>query len=73
VGKSAIGDISQCQRTATLWRVKPSLSKEVDDGIWLVTLMDYDLGYIDLGEKPAAPKQPFWPKGVGGFRESAKR
>jgi hypothetical protein len=22
--------------------------KEVDDGIWLVTFMDYDLGYIDL-------------------------
>src|SRR5580658_8260231 len=25
--------------------------KEVDDGIWLVTFMDYDLGYIDLEEK----------------------
>ena len=23
--------------------------KEVDDGIWLVSFMDYDLGYIDLG------------------------
>src|SRR5260221_11108002 len=22
--------------------------KEVDDGIWLVSFMDYDLGYIDL-------------------------
>jgi len=25
--------------------------KEVDDGIWLVSFMDYDLGYIDLVQK----------------------
>ena len=25
--------------------------KEVDDGIWLVSFMTYDLGYIDLGQK----------------------
>ena len=25
--------------------------KEVDDGIWLVSFMDYDLGSIDLEEK----------------------
>ena len=25
--------------------------KEVDDGIWLVSFMNYDLGYIDLEEK----------------------
>ena len=25
--------------------------KEVDDGIWLVTFMHYDLGYIDLEQK----------------------
>lgn len=24
---------------------------EVDDGIWLVTFMRYDLGYIDLGQR----------------------
>jgi hypothetical protein len=29
--------------------------KEVDDGIWLVTFMDYDLGYIDLEEKTLQP------------------
>jgi hypothetical protein len=29
--------------------------KEVDDGIWLVSLMDYDLGYIDLEEKRCSP------------------
>jgi hypothetical protein len=39
--------------------------KEVDEGIWLVSFMDYDLGYIDLEEKtPATLRQPFWPKGV---------
>ena len=27
--------------------------KEVDNGIWLVSFMDYDLGYIDLEEKTA--------------------
>ena len=26
--------------------------KEVDDGIWVVTFMAYDLGYIDLEQKP---------------------
>jgi putative transposase len=29
--------------------------KEVDDGIWLVTFMDYDLGYIDWRKKPCSP------------------
>jgi hypothetical protein len=24
--------------------------KEVDDGIWLISFMKYDLGYIDLEE-----------------------
>jgi hypothetical protein len=37
--------------------------KEVDDGIWLVTLMHYDLGYIDLEEKTLQPlNNPFGPK-----------
>ena len=26
-------------------------TKEVDDGIWLVTFMRYDLGYIDLEQR----------------------
>ncbi len=26
--------------------------KEVDDGIWLVSFLDYDLGYIDVEQKP---------------------
>jgi transposase InsO family protein len=29
--------------------------KEVDDGIWLVTFMAYDLGYIDLEQKTLQP------------------
>ena len=37
--------------------------KEVDDGIWLVSFMDYDLGYIDLEEKSLQPlKNPFGPR-----------
>ena len=29
--------------------------KEVDDGIWLVSFMDYDLGYIDLEQRSLQP------------------
>ena len=37
--------------------------KEVDNGIWLVSFMDYDLGYIDLEEKTLQPlDNPFGPK-----------
>jgi transposase InsO family protein len=37
--------------------------KEVDDGIWLVSFMDYDLGYIDLEEKTLQPlDNPFGPR-----------
>jgi transposase InsO family protein len=37
--------------------------KEVDDGIWLVSFMDYDLGYIDLEEKTLQPlNNPFGPR-----------
>jgi len=37
--------------------------KEVDDGIWLVSFMEYDLGYIDLEDKTLQPLQnPFGPK-----------
>jgi transposase InsO family protein len=37
--------------------------KEVDNGIWLVSFMDYDLGYIDLEEKTLQPlENPFGPK-----------
>jgi putative transposase len=52
-------------------KINPSLSlagqavglKEVESGIWLVSFMDYDLGYIDLEEKTLQPlENPFGPK-----------
>ncbi|HTN69870.1 MAG TPA: IS481 family transposase, partial [Methylomirabilota bacterium] len=47
--------------------------KEVDDGIWLVSFMDYDLGYIDLEEKTLQPlNKPFWPESVGSLNGSTK-
>lgn len=37
--------------------------KEVDDGVWLVSFMEYDLGYVDLEEKTLQPlDNPFGPK-----------
>src|SRR6267154_6814084 len=37
--------------------------KEVEEGIWLVSFMEYDLGYIDLEEKTLQPlNNPFGPK-----------
>ena len=36
--------------------------KEVDDGIWIVSFMHYDLGYIDLEQKTLQPlDNPFGP------------
>jgi hypothetical protein len=29
--------------------------KEVDDGIWIVSFMSYDLGFIDLEQKTLQP------------------
>jgi hypothetical protein len=37
--------------------------KEVEEGTWLVSFMDYDLGYIDLEEKTLQPlDNPFGPR-----------
>jgi transposase InsO family protein len=37
--------------------------KEVEEGTWLVSFMDYDLGYIDLEEKALQPlDNPFGPR-----------
>jgi hypothetical protein len=37
--------------------------KELKEGIWLVSFMEYDLGYIDLEEKTLQPlDNPFGPK-----------
>jgi hypothetical protein len=30
-------------------------NKEVDDGIWIVSFMHYDLGFIDLEQKTLQP------------------
>src|SRR5690348_5598629 len=36
---------------------------EVENGIWLVSFMSYDLGYIDLEEKTLQPvENPFGPR-----------
>ena len=64
--------VTNCGRLC-LYRKKINLStslagqavgiKEVDDGIWLVSFIDYDLGYIDLEEKTLQPlNNPFGPK-----------
>ena len=64
--------VTSCGRLC-LFRKKINLStslagqavgiKEVDQGIWLVSFMDYDLGYIDLDEKTLQPlDNPFGPK-----------
>jgi hypothetical protein len=44
-------------------RGRLSVFKEVEEGIWLVSFMEYDLGYIDLEEKTLQPlDNPFGPK-----------
>ena len=64
--------VTSCGRLC-LYRKKINLStclagqavgvKEVDGGIWLVSFMEYDLGYIDLEEKTLQPlANPFGPK-----------
>jgi hypothetical protein len=64
--------VTNCGRLC-LYRKKINLSnclagqavgiKEVDDGIWLVSFMEYDLGYIDLEEKTLQPlNNPFGPE-----------
>src|SRR3546814_7863945 len=45
-----------CRKLGMNCHPEPRLGiKEVDDGIWLVTFMQYDLGYIDLEQKPCNP------------------
>ena len=37
--------------------------KEVDEGIWIVSFMHYDLGYMDLEQKTLQPlDNPFGPR-----------
>jgi hypothetical protein len=64
--------VTSCDRLC-VYRKKINLSvslagqavgvKEVEPGIWLVSFMSYDLGYIDLEEKTLQPlDNPFGPK-----------
>ncbi len=64
--------VTSCGRLC-LYRKKINISKslagqavgikEVEDGIWLVSFMDYDLGYVDLEERTLQPLgNPFGPK-----------
>ena len=64
--------VTSCGRLC-LYRKKINLStslagqavgiNEVDQGIWLVSFMDYDLGYIDLEARTLQPlDNPFDPK-----------
>ena len=37
--------------------------REVDEGIWLVSFMSYDLGFVDLEQKTLQPlDNPFGPR-----------
>jgi hypothetical protein len=67
------GERMMCYGRLCLYRKKINLSKslagqavgvkEVESGIWLISFMDYDLGYIDLEEKTLQPlDNPFGPK-----------
>ena len=78
--------VTSCGRLC-LYRKKINLStslagqavgiKEVDYGIWLVSFMEYDLGYIDLEEKTLQPlENPFGPKVYavsGGHRNTGTK
>ena len=48
---------------STVFAGQPVGLREVEEGTWLVSFMDYDLGYIDLEEKTLQPlDNPFGPR-----------
>src|SRR3546814_11784944 len=47
--------------------------KEVDDGIWLVSFMHYDLGYIDLEQRTLQPLANPFGSGVSPMRSEERR
>jgi hypothetical protein len=66
---SAIGinwDKESCRRKDCTPSLSPSVLvgiKEVQDDIWLVSFMHYDLGYFDLETRVLEPlENPFGPK-----------
>ena len=49
--------------TKSSWSRSADVIKEVHDDIWLVSFMDYDLGYFDLETRVLEPlDNPFGPK-----------
>ena len=49
--------------TSPAWQSLRLGIKEVDDGIWIVSVMHYDLGFIDLEQKTLQPlDNPFGPR-----------
>ena len=48
------GRSSRARQSSTVAGQRLGL-KEVDDGIWVVSFMAYDLGYIDLEQKTLQP------------------
>jgi hypothetical protein len=62
-----VANVFACATKKINLRVSPAGQalgvKEADNGIWLVSFMNYDLGYIDLEEKTSQPLQnPFGPE-----------
>lgn len=59
------GRICLCRKKINLSQVFSGQNlglKEVEENVWLVSFMDYDLGYIDLEEKTLQPlENPFGP------------
>jgi hypothetical protein len=48
---------------STVFAGQPLGIKEVEDGIWLASFMDYDLGYFDLEQRTLQPlDNPFGPR-----------
>jgi len=47
--------------------------RQVEDDVWLVSFMDYDLAYFDMeSRKVSALENPFGPKVIGMWLETVK-
>ena len=67
-----LGSVVGAKSAASVWATEKSISarslldvgiKEVHDDIWLLSFMDYDLGYFDLETRVLEPLgNPFGPK-----------
>lgn len=52
---TACGRIGMVRKRSTVLAGQRLGIKEVDDGIWIVSFMHYDLGFIDLEQKTLQP------------------